>query len=399
MTKHIKPLYLSLLFCFGIISAYAGGPHVSFNYPYNGQHFKYGEEIKINVKATDYDGIQYVDLYVDGNHYHDYHIDREYHYPYEWGTKRNAKLKNLKPGKYKLIAVAKDGRGYKTTRSIYIYVDEYNPCYYAYDFKCIEPNHHYAAGSDVHVELDLPEGYSHIKYADLYVNGKSYGRESKYPYQWGKGYKHSGHQVLNNIQPGTYHLRCVIYDNCGYEQYKEVTFHVDAYDDCYDPFYNFEHYGNNYHIVQDHKWAGLKNYYSPIVGGHGLYRQKTLKFHKGYGAALDLGLLTYGKYEISHYLYVPPHSKAQIGFYDNHFNTVKGFTFSDYGYGYQYWKKVRYVIDMDRKQIQLYVDCEYIGTYAFHNYDVRYLVFHSNYDYHKFYVDDIYLKYQQHCLF
>lgn len=483
-----------LFTCFSLtlsIQVFATGPSVSFNQPYNNQRFYYGHDIYVNVHAADHDGIEYVDLYLNDTQHL---IDRETKYPYEWNSRYNHKLKNLQPGKYKLIAIAKDKRGYKTIKYIYIYIDykpdhcepTYNPeigfylphvntyyeygekiyvkatahtpmqyidlylndchhfisreskspyewssdfdhklknlapgvykliligvdyhgrkhiihrkfyvkdrypvCDYGYEFKCIKDGDRFYTGSDIYVEMDVPYGKESVDYMVLYVNGQQYGREDHWPYQWGKGFKYSGNTVLNNVHAGAYRLRCEVYDKCGNKKYREATIYVD---DCPSAnFHNYEHYDAGYSITNEHKWAKLSGYQSAVVGGHGLSRKQSLKVAKGYGAALDLGYWTTGRFEVCHYLYVPHGYQSLIGFYDNHSNYVAGFTEKELGYDDEYWKCVKYKFDLYKKEVQLYVNGKYINTYSFDNHHVRYMVLNGVYDYHKYYVDDVYI--------
>ena len=48
---------------------------------------------------------------------------------------------------------------------------------------------------------------------DLYLGNKFIRRESSYPYEWCR--PSGGDNYLRNLSPGTYKLKCKIYDKCG----------------------------------------------------------------------------------------------------------------------------------------------------------------------------------------
>ena len=62
-----------------------------------------------------------------------------------------------------------------------------------------------------------------IKYVDLYVNGKHAGKETSYPYDWGKSGKDN---YLKNLHRGTYKLHAKIYTTCGHVVEKHHEFRV-----------------------------------------------------------------------------------------------------------------------------------------------------------------------------
>ena len=365
-------------------------PAIGFHYPQNNTYYDHGDPIYVKALASS--NIKYIDLYLNDCHYF---VRRENKADYEWKSEYDAKLKNLAPGTYKLILIGVDKYGEKHIVHRKFYVVKKQPnCHYEYKFLCLQDE--YLEGHDIYVEVDFPSGREYVDYAKLYVNGHEYGREDHWPYQWGKGFKSSGSMTLNNVHAGNYKIRCDVYDKCGGKKSIEKEVYVTRKEYCYEPSYNFEQYNDGYPITNDQKWASIRNFHSPTVGGHGIYRKKTMKVKKGYGAALDLGLLRGGNYEICHYLYVPYGYESSIGFYDDDFNTVKGFTEFDLGPEKERWMCIKYKIDFNDKKIKVYVNGNYKGGYSFYSHNVRYMVFHGVNAKHKYYVDDIYLKY--HCI-
>lgn len=99
---------------------YGQGPDISFHNPQHGAYYHRGTDLYVKVNAHDYDGVEYVKLYVNGQY-----VRKESYAPYEWGkphTYNDHILNNMHPGTYKLRAVAKDKRGYTSEKTITIHV-------------------------------------------------------------------------------------------------------------------------------------------------------------------------------------------------------------------------------------------------------------------------------------
>ncbi len=266
-------------------------------------------------------------------------------------------------------------------------------CQIEFNFAGIHNGDHFSEGSDLFVDLEFRDGEAYVEYAELYINGRKYGKVLDWPYRWGKGFQCDPPAIFNNMEPGRYRITCVILDKCGNKHQKGMTIYVDDYESCYNLFYNFEQYADDYPISDNNRWARLKNFHSPVVGKHNLHRNQTLKIEKGYGAAVDLGLLNYDNYEIDLFLYVPYQQTALIGLYDKKFHTVKGFSHNGVNVKIERWVYVKYLIDTQKKRIEVLLGNGEKETYYYTNDDIRYLVFHGVDKQHEFYIDDLYLKY------
>ncbi len=477
----------------------ANGPTVSFIQPSNNQNYKVGDPVYVKVAASDQSGVAHVDLFIDSA---DNHVRRESRYPYEWSSQYDAELNNLQPGRYRLIAVAKDKRGHVTVKSIYIHIDERGACrptsvqdvgfgkpateqhfaqgapievlaittvdidyvdlylndcshhirreskypfewkseydpelrnlapgtyklimvgvdnsgntsiahrtYYVdptqenqceieVEFKGLDEYTHFPLGSDVYVELNIKEGREQIQSVQLFVDGQDYGTERAWPYQWGRGFRNSNPATLNNMQAGVYNLRCIIKDKCGNEILHKGSFIVDKERSCTYQFYNFEQANPGTPITTAPEWLRLTNYRSPVVHASDLKRKKIVKISKGIGAALDIARLDRGKYEIGYYAYLPEGKEMLFAFYDDKFETVRGFRRFYPDPGNERWRHVQLLIDLNEKHIQIYVDNK-LGstTYLDDDININYFVFHAEEDKHLFYVDDVYFRYN--CL-
>ncbi|MEM9885733.1 MAG: Ig-like domain-containing protein [Bacteroidota bacterium] len=240
---------------FGLISTFsfllsslaiAGNPHVSFSKPNHGQHFPSGTNLYVKVNASDSDGIDYVKLYVNG-HY----VDREDHHPYEWGKphkQSHHRLNNMQHGTYHLRAVAYDRHGNKGEKTITIYIDR-NSHNNAPSVSFSKPYHgqHFPQGTDLYVKVNASDHDDYINYVNLYINGHFVDREDNHPYEWGKPHKHNHHR-LNNMQPGTYHLKARAYDNYGRYTDKSITIYIDRNNSA--PVVSFESPRHAYHYAE-----------------------------------------------------------------------------------------------------------------------------------------------------
>lgn len=93
-------------------------PTVVFKTLKNGDQFAVGTDLKPIILADDNDGnVANVKLYINNDF-----IRQETHAPYEWGhlEDKDAKLKNLSSGTYKLKAIAEDNKGGKKEKQITI---------------------------------------------------------------------------------------------------------------------------------------------------------------------------------------------------------------------------------------------------------------------------------------
>ncbi len=205
-----------------------------FKYPQNNKSYEAGKSVYVRVDPQKYRDIEYMELSVNNKL-----IRKETTYPYEWckGTGRSdSYLRNLKPGTYKLKCKIKDkcGKFHEIYCTFYVKGltrggEIEDLCGYKAWFKYPQNGKSFNAGSDVYVYVDA-QNYSKIKHCELSINGKLVRKETTYPYEWAKG-KGSHDGYLRNLKPGTYKLKCRVYDKCG--KYKDYycTFYVKGGND------------------------------------------------------------------------------------------------------------------------------------------------------------------------
>ncbi len=201
-------------------------PTVHFDSPTNGSHYNAGKDLYVNVDAHDPSGIDYVELYVNGQF-----VRKETKAPYEWGKPHSHNdhwLNNMQPGTYVLKCIAKNYHGCKVAKEITIHIDHVGgtpgPNMH---FVNIAHGDRFPQGKDLYVKCNAHSSYG-MKYVELYVNGHYVRKESRSPWEWGKPHSHNDHP-LNNMQPGTYVIKAIGTDLAGYKTTKEVTIYVDPH--------------------------------------------------------------------------------------------------------------------------------------------------------------------------
>ncbi|MDX1940976.1 MAG: hypothetical protein SFU99_10525, partial [Saprospiraceae bacterium] len=213
-------------------------------YPQNNGSYEAGKDVYVKVDPKRHQDIEYMELYIDNKF-----IRKESQYPYEWcvgNGSSDSYLRNMPEGTYKLKCKFKDKCG--DFHEIYctFYVKGHNGggnggghCNYTGWFKYPECNKHFEYGSDVYVYFDA-QNHHNIDYCELYVNNKFVRKESQYPYEWCQGSGNSD-GYLRDLEPGTYELKCRVYDKCG------------DYKDYFCKFYVDDHHngGNNGHCENE----------------------------------------------------------------------------------------------------------------------------------------------------
>lgn len=350
--------------------------------------YDYGDPIDVEVAAPAQ--IAYMDLYLDDCHTH---IRRENRAPYQWKSEYDPRLKNLAPGSYTLIAVATDHHGvqYTRTKDIKVVPAQAN-CHWEEQFRY--RSDHPGPGGDAYVELNFESGIQDIEYIDLNVNGQHYGREYHWPYQWGRGFRSNGSTVLNNMHPGTYDLVWYVTDKCG--RTGEVTNQIRIAGLQNGKMYNFNQYQNNYPITNLPGWARVSNYASPIVGTHGLKRQKSMKVSRGRACAIDYWIEPSETRYTNLMVYVPEGKEALLGFYDENFNTVFGYRLPPASGNAERWQlmtiETSIYTDNSGTSFSIWMD-DGTGTNVgrrLENKRIKYLVFHGEQNKNEYYIDDVY---------
>lgn len=194
----------------------------SFKYPQANAKFEAGKAVYVKVDAQKYQDIEYMELYVDGKL-----IRKESTYPYEWckgNGKEDGYLRNLKAGVHKIECRIKDKCGKINKIETSITIDSGGPilqpgsqCRVSLSFNYPKTNG-MILDSLFYVKADVVN-QNEIEYVELFLNNTSLGKDTKYPFQWGKGAPISS-RAPKYLQPGSYKLKAVIKDKCG--EVKEV---------------------------------------------------------------------------------------------------------------------------------------------------------------------------------
>ncbi len=196
-----------------------------YKFPKKDYHYGYGEPVYVNLASQGYQYIEYAELWCDGKY-----LGKESRYPYEWGGKnsRDSYWKTLQPGRHHLKCRVKDKCGNYEEYTCYFWVDGHHgggngghgkciwDCWFEYPKKG-----HCDYGRSSYVKIGA-KSYKHIKYVELWCDGKYIRKETRAPYEWGKG----GDPYLKRLRKGRHHLKCKIVDICGDEHWEEYDFEV-----------------------------------------------------------------------------------------------------------------------------------------------------------------------------
>ncbi len=125
----------------------------------------------------------------------------------------------------------------------------YGHCYWDSYFVYPKKGQSYSKGKNVYVKVQ-PKKYHDISYMELYINGQYIRKESKYPFEWGKG----GDHKLKNMHPGTYKLKCKIKDRCGKTHYIYCTFYVKGHGDGGGGHHNDCNFSNPFNMSWCHPY-------------------------------------------------------------------------------------------------------------------------------------------------
>lgn len=181
-------------------------PTVSFIEPLAGSSFNPGDNVSIEVNALDPGGsINKVEFYLNNVLFH-----TENNAPYE------ALIQNVQTGNYSLKAVAYDNEG-NTGNSVISYTvglsTQNRP-----DVNLIKPTDgaQFATGSDIDVQATATDNDGSISKVEFYLDGVKWRTEKVDPYTG----------ELKNVQPGTYELMAIGYDNLGLRDTSIITYSV-----------------------------------------------------------------------------------------------------------------------------------------------------------------------------
>ncbi len=205
-----------------------------FKSPKQGQQYRVGEAVYVNVDCRGRDKIEKIDLWC-GNKY----IRNETNYPFEWGRGNNSSdgyLRKLPPGQYTLRCMVRDdcggsreyhrkfvvGGGYVFNNPLPEQKPAGSHCIWESAFKYPRPFVKRTYPSSMYVEVATRK-FRDIQYMELWCDGKYIGKDHRSPFQWGKG-KRS--YQLNKLRPGQHLLKCKIVDVCGNAHWQECRFTV-----------------------------------------------------------------------------------------------------------------------------------------------------------------------------
>jgi len=180
-------------------------PVVSFDTPQDGDVFTEGDDLTVQVNASDPDGtITKVMLYFDGVSVRDITTA-----PYEWGTNGNdPMLQNLAVGTHTLRTVAMDDAGAASETTITITVTSMmSNMLPEVSFVTPTDGQNFPEGTDLDVRVNAEDSDGTISSVKLYFDGQMVSEDTEAPYEW------ENEPLLNNLTAGTYTLQATATDN------------------------------------------------------------------------------------------------------------------------------------------------------------------------------------------
>ena len=181
-------------------------PTVNFIEPTMGASYSPGDNIQIEVSAVDPGGsVDRIEFFLNNNYFHTEKV-----IPYETA------INNAQTGNYTLKAVVYDDEGNTGTAEITYTVGlstQNKPT-----VTLIKPTDgaQFATGSDIDVQATAIDNDGSISKVEFYLDGVRWRTEKVDPYT-GK---------LKNVQPGTYELMAIGYDNLGLRDTSIITYSV-----------------------------------------------------------------------------------------------------------------------------------------------------------------------------
>ncbi len=190
---------------YSVVAPLAGPPTVEIIDPLDGQVFNSGADVEVEATASDDGLVAKVEFYLDGKKWR-----TEYNAPY------TGELDNMKSGIYLLMAIGYDNDGYTDTSVITFTVGSINPISPLVEI--IDPldGQQFNQGDDVEVEATATDSDGSIAKVEFYLDGNKWRTEKYAPYTG----------QLDNMQPGTYELMAIGYDNDGYRDSSVIVFTV-----------------------------------------------------------------------------------------------------------------------------------------------------------------------------
>ncbi len=186
----------------------SGKPVVELIKPLNGATFAKGSTVNVEATATDSDGtIAQVEFFLNGNKFATQKV-----------AAYRATLKNVQPGTYTLMAVGTDNQGNKDSSIVQYTVTGGSTTGSGPDVQIIEPldGAVFNPGDDVAVEATATDANGSINRVEFFTNGVKWRTEKVAPYTG----------EIQNVQPGTYVLMAIAFDNDAFSDTSIITFTV-----------------------------------------------------------------------------------------------------------------------------------------------------------------------------
>jgi len=193
-------------------------PAVSFIAPADDTNFMVGDDVTVNVEASDVDGtVNSVKLYIN-----DTLIRSISDAPYTWGDSlsNDTLLQNLLEGVYTLRAVVEDNELSANSSEITILVGEVETGP-TISFTTPADGSEYTVADSIVVNAVASDPNGEIANVKLYIDDVFIRQEVVAPYDW--GHRVDLDPALKNMAPGTYSLKVVAEDNDGETSFDEIS--------------------------------------------------------------------------------------------------------------------------------------------------------------------------------
>ncbi len=198
-------------------------PLINFTTPDDFSSYMVGEDVEVNVEASDPDGsIDNVKLYLNDSLVRV--IDS---LPFTWGDSlsNDSLLQNMQMGIYTLRAVVEDNEEGTNASEITILVGDVVT---APTVRIATPDDgtEYEEGDSVIVVADAGDVNGEIANVKFYLDGNFIREEKVTPYEW--GHRADMDLELKDMKAGTYNLQVVAEDDDGQTASDEITITVNA---------------------------------------------------------------------------------------------------------------------------------------------------------------------------
>lgn len=184
-------------------------PSITINSPSNNQTFQVGDDVTVNLSASDSDGnITSHEIFVNGSLKD---ADEGNYSPYQ--------INNIEAGNYEIMARVIDNDGASSSKAINISVSNNGGTNTSPSLTIDSPsnNQNFEVGDNVAINLTASDSNGNIVKHEIFVNGSLEDADgSNYsPY------------LMNNVEAGDYEIRVKVTDNDGASTTKTVYIYVD----------------------------------------------------------------------------------------------------------------------------------------------------------------------------